>query len=74
VKVTKQILLSMCLNCIEVYERPDSGCLFIVLNSVYYLIQATGDLYPYTEYHTDNRITDSAYLLMFINNSYSYLR
>lgn len=72
-KVTKQVLLSMCLECVKVYDRPGTGCLFIILNNTYYLIQATGDLHPYTEYRTDVRITDNTHLLKLINKQYRYL-
>lgn len=63
----------MCLECVKIYEKSNSKCLFIVLNDVYYLIQATGELYNYTSHYTDNRITDSNYLLMLIRVWYPYL-
>ena len=72
-KITKQLLLSLCLNCSKVY-RNDGAVLFIDLNNTRYLIQATGDLYNYRTYGNITRFTNTDELKEFIDKFYSYLQ
>lgn len=72
-KITKQLLLSLCLNCSKVY-RNDGAVLFIDLNNTRYLIQATGDLYNYRTHGNITRFTNTDELKEFINKSYTCLQ
>lgn len=72
-KITKQLLLSLCLNCSKVY-RNDGAVLYIDLNNTRYLIQATGDLYNYTTHNELTKITNTDELKEFINKSYTCLQ
>lgn len=72
-KITKQLLLSLCLNCSKVY-RNDGTVLFIDLNNIRYLIQDTGDLYNYPAHSELTKITNTDELKEFINKSYTCLQ
>jgi len=72
-KITKQLLLSLCLNYSKVY-RNDGAVLYIDLNNTRYLIQATGDLYNYRTHGNITRFTSTDELKKFIDKSYSYLQ
>jgi len=72
-KITKQLLLSLCLSCSKVY-RNDGAVLYIDLNNTRYLIQATGDLYNYRTHGNITRFTNTDELKEFINKSYTCLQ